>query len=516
MSDSSAPATLLTADQAVQQIQNNILSNGQPHLWLTRYVQMNQVTLDGLIENDTFGNLSEFDEEHPAPTPLEQVKILRAFLKKKNQCEPHDVQAITAILKGFIERVKDQQRVVDNLLFQEQYAGRENWTITLLETIDVQFNALNTIQILNKMERMLDGIPQETQNKIELKNWVEQQRTYIANDPFEFHESNTFEKPEYRVDLPTFLVGAEQLSKFIRERIQFALNLYTSTRKRVLKISNFTPRQFFKIDLAYHLLCDAANFALDIFIFANLGMGLALSLCQELIYKIQKTLIYLGKKVLTEKYQWVTQEGILYLGKKVLPERYQWVTHILSFSAKFLLAFFMMLFGFRFLGQPPLAVALSLSWGLIGKCALGGLGFSIGELALGTTMAIGKFCQRTWNGIWHREAAQPAAALPVQLVPAPAANDIGIPLNPEQKKKLQHLLMGENMSVDGNQDMPADKKAKKKGKLGEEQTKLYDITAVYTLSKLDKKLLAKQANLPTGFENLEAEIRAVAPRASAG
>jgi hypothetical protein len=519
MLDANAPATLLTADQAVEKIKNNILSNAQPHLWLTSYIQMNQVTLTGLIENDTFGDLSEFDEENPAPAPLEQVKILQAFIKKENQSGPYDVKAITALLKGFIERTADQQRTIDNLLLNAQLARTEGWFVSLPVALDVQLCALNNIQILNKMERMLDAIEQETQDKTDLKLWVNQSRTQIANNSFDFRNLANV------IELPYFLAGADQLSKFIRNEIQAILSLYYDTRTRILSISEFTPRRlinhvfgnllvdgmnralgllFDVIKLPFGLLYDGVVFAIRMGLFALLPYRFALTLCREAVHQVEK--------------------GIRYVARKFLPERFEWMAYVLAFVAVCYLglgnyyeSYFSekMLWGFQIFPA-------SWSWNFIGKLALG---FSVSELALG----IGKFCKSIWD---RRAAAQPAGVPgPVVLIPAeqldaepvaapipaPAANDIGIPLNPEQKKKLQLLLMRENMSVDGNQDMPAEKKAKKKGKLGTEQIKLHDTTTAYTLSKMDKKLLAKQAALPAGFENLEAEIRAVAPtRASAG
>jgi hypothetical protein len=244
MSVSNTPSALLTAEEAVQKIQNNILSNAQPHVWLTQYVQVNQVTLSTLIENDTFGDLSEFDEENPAPEPIEQVKILKAFLKKENQCGPHDVKAITTLLKGFIERTVDQQRVVDNLLLQAQLRREERWGVSLptTTTLDVQLYALNIIQILNKMERMLDSIEQETQDKTELKNWVNAEFDKLAADKKINSESS--KKPKnitIVINLPYFMAGADQISKFVRKEIQAVLDLYTSTRAKISKISEFSP-----------------------------------------------------------------------------------------------------------------------------------------------------------------------------------------------------------------------------------------------------------------------------------
>jgi hypothetical protein len=515
MSVSNTPSALLTAEEAVQKIQNNILSNAQPHVWLTQYVQVNQVTLSTLIENDTFGDLSEFDEENPAPEPIEQVKILKAFLKKENQCGPHDVKAITTLLKGFIERTVDQQRVVDNLLLQAQLRREERWGVSLptTTTLDVQLYALNIIQILNKMERMLDSIEQETQDKTELKNWVSQQRTQIANNPF------AFRNPANVINLPYFMAGADQISKFVRKEIQAVLDLYTSTRAKISKISEFSPRAFFQPDrrfdnifrdtlryiakrfvdatkFTFNLLDDGGFFALRIGLLALLPYRLALTLCREVNHQVGK--------------------GVRFVANKFLPERFRWVAKIPELVAWYILASYYapyfsmsMILGLQFFPK-------SWGWDFIGKLALG---FSASELLLGTTLAIGKFCKRVWDN--RRAAAQLVPVpVPVVLVPAPllapAANDIGIALNPEQKKKLQLLLMRENMSVDANQEISAEKKAKKKGKIGEEQTRLYDTTTAYTLSKLDKKLLAKQADLPSGFENLEAEIRAITPRASVG
>lgn len=474
MTDVNHAENLLSADQAVQKIRTNILSNAQPHPWLDEYIQRNQVTVASLIDNDTFGLLSNFDEVNPAPASIDQVNILQAFLLKKANFRHHDVNSITETLSDYLKKIQDQNRAFDNLFFVAQLRGQEGWATALPVGVDAQLNALNLIQILNHMDHLLQSVEQPSQDKKNLSDWISKQRTEIANNP------GSYKIADNKIELPYFLSGAGQISQFVRKEIQNILDLYRNTRNDIINISNKTPLSFFEPRFMLKLLLSGVNFAIQMGSTALLPYRLALTIFREVRYQLEKAVEYVGKKCLPVRLQWLAWIPAVIVGSIAI----QYYESYFSFQ---------MIMGLQFFPQ-------SWSWGFIGKMTLG---FSLAELGLGAGLGIAKYIKKLCFG---------NAVVPQLAANLPEANQAqqGTALNKDQKDRLRVLLMRDNMSIDANADLPADKKAKKKEKRGNEMVALGYETQPYFLSKLDKKLLNKLETLPEAFNNLEAEIKAVA------
>lgn len=454
----------LTAEQAVNTILKNIALQGDTRPWLLEYAQRNAVTLQGLIENDTFGPLSDFDDENPAPSAIEQARILKAFLTNTDYAD-YDVLAITGLLNDFTKNLEQQARSLDNILMTAQLHREEVWGTQLPRTISIQLNALNTIQISNQIERMLNTL-EDSGDKASLKAWVARQRTQIANATYSSVGQS---------EIVYLLLGASQLSKFIRNETNRLTNFFNRTYNRIMSISDFNLARSSLVGL----LLDGLLFSINLGLICLLPYRLMLTLAREARYLVSS--------------------GLRYLSEAFLPQAIRPATNLIASVAG--LGVLISLVHYL---DPSLGMILGLqlfpetwSWPFIGSIALG---FSAAELGLGLALGLAKKCytylpQRSENN-----------AEPIE----PPDNSVATALNPGQKQQLLRLLVPERGNLNTNESMAAEKKQKKSDKITTEIAALMTAEP-YILSKLDKKLLARQDALPEAFQNLEAEIQPFSP-----
>jgi hypothetical protein len=465
--------TLLTAEQAVTTILNNIQLNGALRPWLLEYAQRNAITIQSLIENDTFGPLSDFDAENPAPSAIEQARILKAFLTY-SEYAVYDVLAITGLLNDFTKNIEQQARSLDNILMTAQLHREEVWGTQLPQSISIQLNALNTIQIFNQMERMLNAL-ENSEDKANLKVWVARQRTQIANTPY---------SKVGQSEIVYLLFGASQLSKFIRNETNRLTQFFNRTYNRIMSISDFNLTRSSLVGL----LLDGLLFSINLGLTCLLPYRLALTLAREVRYLVNSSLRYLSEAF--------------------LPQAIRPATNLIASIAGLGILYY--LFGYLQLSWGMiLGVQLfpeTWSWSFIGSIALK---FSVTELGLGLTLGLAKKCyaysqQRCENNVEPIEP--PSVDFSLQLDNHPAPESLPTALNPEQKQQLLRLLVPERGNLNTNESMAADKKQKKSDKITTEITTLMTAEP-YFLSKFDKKLLARQDGLPEVFNNLESEVQ---------
>ncbi len=474
--------------EALQNIKNQIVSLPHQGPWLTDFIQRNQVAIQSLIENDAFGALSDFDAARSAPSRLDQVKIVLAFLRGEQLCLGHNVRTIMDSLNQFVNNTVDQQRTLDNRLLGAQMHREAAWSIQLPVSLSLQLKALNQIQILNQLEHMLNAIESESAaspEKQRLIREIHHKRAQIVLG---------VEHVPVAQDL-YYILGAGQLSQFFRKEIQRILAVYNRTHERIHRIADQNLRQNFMPHAIWHEFKNGIDFAVDLGLTFLLPYRLGLTLVRESVRLAEIAINYVINYVLSQ----ILPERLLNLRMPIILPLAKWL-------AKFFLSY--KLFGWAFKAvkhytghqftlQQTLGWQIfpaSWSWNFIGMLAAS---FSLVEVGLGIALKLA----RKIGGFFRPEMVQPEVLSPVMPIPT------GIALNSEQKRRLLILLMRENQALGSNYEIPETEKAELRKTIGAEQVKLNAASGLYFLSVFDKQLLARQRELPPVLASLESEFR---------
>ncbi len=475
--------------EALQNIKNQIVSLPHQGPWLTDFIQRNQVAIQALIENDAFGALSDFDATHLAPSRLDQVKIVLAFLRGEQLCLGHNVRTIMDSLNQFVNNTIDQQRTLDNRLLGAQMHREAAWSIQLPVSLSLQLKALNQIQILNQLEHMLNAIESESAaspEKQRLIREIHHKRAQIVLG---------VEHVPVAQDL-YYILGAGQLSQFFRKEIQRILAAYNRTHEHIRRIAeqDLISRNFIN-NFIWDPLRHGIDFVLELGLTFLLPYRLGLTLVRESVRLAEIAINYVINYVLSQ----------------ILPERLLnlRIPKILTL-AKLLARFFLnyKLFGWAFKAvkhytghqftvQQTLGWQIfpaSWSWNFIGMLAAS---FSLVEVGLGIALKLA----RKIGDFFRPQIVQPEVLSPAMPIPT------GVALNSEQKRRLLTLLMRENQALGSNHEIPEIEKAELRKTIGAEQVKLNATSGLYFLSVFDKQLLARQRELPPVFASLESEFR---------
>lgn len=126
-------------------ILNRILRNGSSYHWLVSFAEQNAVNIKCLIEADTFGDYSTYDND---PSFLEKLNVLKTFIENPTS---RDIQDKIEVLKGFCQRIDIKIKNLEAAKSKEPLYHK----LPPNHTLAIHLNALNEVQILDWMVNLL-------------------------------------------------------------------------------------------------------------------------------------------------------------------------------------------------------------------------------------------------------------------------------------------------------------------------------------------------------------------------
>lgn len=431
---------------------DKIIENGKTQTWLKGLIDRNQVTIDALIENDTFGSLSDFKELYPNASTKDQVYILKGFLSKEKNYGQYHIDELTSALMGWMDNHVGFEHSLDRALLDEKLARRISWSVDLSNNTKALYDMLSRWQILHKLATMQQA---SNLNDAKLKEWIKSEQQNLFN---KINDANIAPTNEF-----AFLFGSRSFAYFFQKEIRHLKSIFTTFLGSVNDIANTRA-----IDdaLKSFILALAVGYLSTVKagLFFLLPYRLAITTLRESSFHLSKYFYKAADYLVPEA--------------RIRRSTLQFAALALQVSA--------IIFGMSYFQLPwMLLMGLQLfpqSWtyGFIGKLILS---ISAATLASGALYGVGKAVVSYVKQWWS--PASPAAQQE--------------PLSTSQRQRLMIALnqYRANLAADSSLE-EADKQSKSKT-LNSEIQQLFRQDQPYFLSQFDKEII-RQRNV-TGFDN---------------
>jgi hypothetical protein len=470
--------------EAVDKVRDAIIHNGSQLAWVREVVVRNNESLKALIENDTFGALSDYPETYPNATLTDKLNILKAFVENEGY-EGFNVPEITLALRTFVDDKEQRERQLEEALFGSQRQGQTPWQTKLPISCHNAIEMLDKVQILNYIEKLINEAPNKAEYAA-LQTWLAQKRHNIATRRVDF---------TYESEIGYFLGGSNSFRKLIRNEVAGVVALWQRVKNTVLTIAALTDWPPLST-----VLRDSMLMTLRLGMLFLLPYRLLLTSCREGAALVQRSISYLVNYFMPENQTAKKIAGMTGLIVKMA---------LMCLAINYFGFSFKLLLGLQMFPQ-------SWSWGFIGQMTLG---FAAVETAAGVLFGVGSRVNaylRTLLGQpveVYIPVPVPVEHNPVSSVanaPQPIA-DLA-PLSGPQRNQLIRILMAQTQKV-ARSDMSDAEKAEARTQISTEQSNLRNQAKPYILSAFDLKLLAEREDLEgfDAFKDAIAQYKAQAP-----
>lgn len=218
---------------------NAIVPGGSEMEWVKQIVERNKISIDIIIDRDTFGNLSSFDVTYPKATELTKAKILKAYLENQSQYVEngvsYPVSEILELLEGYKQRPENFDRALDSAILQEKLAKRVSWLVHLNADTQPIFNTLFHYTLLLKIQRINECLAVEgnESQKVDgdLKSWINEEKQKLFNIAGIDYKS----APGY-----SFLTGNRSIKQLLQQEVARVVNLLKFAKDSIMGFSEDT------------------------------------------------------------------------------------------------------------------------------------------------------------------------------------------------------------------------------------------------------------------------------------
>ena len=457
-----APSQQTTQEDFLNHLADKIIENGSEMDWITNIIQRNAISIDGLIEADIFGSLSDFKENYPSASTLDKFEILKAYLENKthytNDNITYDIKNIVAPLIAWSEYHEEFDRTLDSAIVKEKMAKRVSWLVQLNPNTKPIYDALTELNILIYMEKNLVA---ENENA---KAWINEtkQKLYSEYNVIRFQSS-----------VSMFLTGAYSLKRLLQREVASILSFINSTRSLISSFAQINSlRQAIKTTSLTFFTGIEPTIALGEL--ALLPYRLLLTVLRESAALSSKLLHIALRKITPNNTPSLLLLNALTFGFEIVA--ISLATHYFQISTLFLLGLqiFPQSWNYTFIAQMVIGISAielvaGVSYGLYNKITA--------WLRPDNSTSPQLEPEAGYNGS-HNNSSTPTVA----------PDSVDNAINPEQRKKLIRLLMLEKNTVANSSTLRPDEKQEKSQELQEELTRLYN-KSPYILSQFDKALI---------------------------
>lgn len=206
----------VTEQVFLAKLHDAIVPGGSEMEWVKQIVDRNKISIDSIIDSDTFGNLSSFSEAYPKATELTKAKILKAYYENQSEYLEngvnYPVKDIVVMLEGFKQRPENFDRALDSAILVEKMAKRVSWLVHLNADTQPIFNTLFYYTLLLKIERINQNLSADEA----LRSWInEEKQKLFKAESIEYKKAPLF----------SFLTGNRSIKQLLQQEVARIVNL---------------------------------------------------------------------------------------------------------------------------------------------------------------------------------------------------------------------------------------------------------------------------------------------------